>query len=414
MDGLIDTIRQLRAVPHAAWRTQVRRVAVILTSSRSGSTLFKAVLARHPGIASLDGEAEPLLALSGNGFGYDPACGSDAIASLHNADTLADEIFDSLTVPEGGIAPLPELRARWRKRLLLQFPALFAQPTAYAQMERALDEALLFSQSANPPSEQELQRAVLGAVFWREPWRRDYYDGGQGPGERRPFSEAAKIEEPPFVSPAMHARHFTEDDAASKVLLFKTPSDAYRPGFYEQLFPQAQVCYLHLVRSVAACVNGLIDGWLSPVGFHAHDMRKHGLSLAIGGYSEQCVGGERWWKFDLPPNWRSFINAPLEEVCLNQWLSCHRHIIDSGIAALPVRFESFLSDPAGVLERTCEWLGLPPMPQPPELPVTMATEAPAPGRWRKRSSQLLPLAQRAEVADMMHALGYGAAPEQWQ
>jgi hypothetical protein len=54
------------------------------------------------------------------------------------------------------------------------------------------------------------------------------------------------------------------------------------------------------------------------------------------------------------------------------------------------------------------------MPQPPELPVTMATEAPAPGRWRKRSSQLLPLAQRTEVADMMHALGYGAAPEQWQ
>jgi hypothetical protein len=59
-------------------------------------------------------------------------------------------------------------------------------------------------------------------------------------------------------------------------------------------------------------------------------------------------------------------------------------------------------------------LGLPPLAQVPELPVTMATEAPAPGRWRKRSAQLLPLAQRAEVADMMHALGYGLAPEQWQ
>ena len=231
MDGLIDTIRQLRAVPHAPWRAQVRRVAVILTSSRSGSTLFKAVLARHPGIASLDGEAEPFLALSGDGFGYDPACGSDAIVRLRNPDMLADEIFDSLTVPEGGIAPLPELKARWRKRLLLQFPALFAQPEAFSQMERALDEALLFSQADDVPGEQELQRAVLGAVFWREPWRRDYYDGGHGPGERRPFSEAAKIEEPPFVSPAMHARHFTQDDAASKVLLFKTPSDAYRYGF---------------------------------------------------------------------------------------------------------------------------------------------------------------------------------------
>jgi len=414
MDGLADTIRRLRAVPHAPWRKQVRRVAVILTSSRSGSTLFKAALARHPGIASLDGEAEPFLALSGNGFGCDPACGSDAIASLLNADTLADDIFDGMTVPDAGLAPLAELKERWRKRLLLQFPALFAQPAAYAQMERALDEALLFSQSPDAPGEAALRRAVLSAVFWREPWRLDYYDGAAGPGERRPFAEPSKIEEPPFVCPAMHARHFSEDDAANKVLLFKTPSDAYRVGLYEQLFPNAQVRYLHLARSFAAGVNGMMDGWLSPVAFHAHDMQRHGVTLAIGGYSEQCPGGQRWWKFDLPPNWGSYLNAPLEEVCLNQWLSCHRHIFDSGVAALPVHFESFLLDPAGVLAWSCEWLGLPPMPQAPELTVTMATEAPAPGRWRKRSALLLPMAQRADVAEMMHALGYGQAPEQWQ
>ncbi len=413
MEGLLDAIRRLRAVPHAPWRMKVKRVAVILTSSRSGSTLFKAALARHPGIASLDGEAEPFLALSGNGFGYDPACSSDAIASLRNADALADEIFDSLSVPHQSLAPLPELKARWRKRLLLQFPALFAEPAAHAQLERALDEALLPSQSAAAPNERQLQRAVLGAVYWREPWRLDYYDGAQGPGERRPFGEAAKIEEPPFVSPAMYARHFTESDAADKVLLFKTPSDAYRIGLYEQLFPNAQVRYLHLARSFAASVNGLMDGWLSPTGFHAHDMQRHGVTLGISGYSEQCAGGHRWWKFDLPPGWRGYVSAPLEEVCLHQWLSCHRAILDSGVAALPLRFESFLADPAGVLARACEWLGLPPLAQAPELAVTMATEAPAPGRWRKRAHQLLPLAQRPEVAGMMHALGYGQAPEQW-
>lgn len=413
MDGLLDTIRQLRAVPHAPWRAQVRRVAVILTSSRSGSTLFKTALAHHPAIASLDGEAEPFLALSGNGFGYDPECGSDAIARLRNADVLAEDIFDGLMVPAESAAPLAELKERWRKRLLLQFPAVFAQGAAYAQLERALDEALLFSRSPDAPSERELQRSVLSAVFWREPWRLDYYDGGYGPGQRRPFNEAAKIEEPPFVSPAAHARHFTEDDAAGKVLLFKTPSDAYRIGFYEQIFPNAQVRYLHLARSAAASVNGLLDGWLSPIGFHAHDMQRHGVTLGIKGYSEQCEGGHRWWKFDLPPNWRSYIAAPLEEVCLNQWLSCHRHIMDSGVAALPVRFEHFLADPGSVLARSCEWLGLPPHPHSPELAVTMATEEPAPGRWRKRSDQLLPLVQREEVADMMHALGYGRAPEQW-
>jgi len=413
MDGLLESIRQLRAVPHAPWRAQVKRVAVILTSSRSGSTLFKAALARHPDIASLDGEAEPFLALSGNGFGYDPDCSSDAVTRLRNVDALADDIFDGLRVPGERAAPMAELKERWRKRLLLQFPAWFAAPPAYAQLQRALDEALLFIRSPDAPSERELQRAVLSAVFWREPWRLDYYDGGHGPGQRRPFSEAAKIEEPPFVSPTVHARHFTEDDAAAKVLLFKTPSDAYRAGLYEQLFPNAQVRYLHLARSAAASVNGLMDGWLSPVGFHAHDMQRHGVTLGIGGYSEQCTDGHRWWKFDLPPNWRSYISAPLAEVCLNQWLSCHRHIIDSGVTALPVRFEHFLADPTGVLARSCEWLGLPPAPHSPELPVTMATEEPTPGRWRKRSDQLLPLVQRTEVEDMMHTLGYGRSPEQW-
>jgi hypothetical protein len=415
MEGLADTIRRLRAVPHAPWRMKVRRVAVILTSSRSGSTLFKAALARHPGIASLDGEAEPFLATSGNGFGYDPACGSDAIGHLRNADALADDIFDGLVVPGGAPAPLAELKSRWRKRLLLQFPALFAPPEAYARLERALDEALLPSQWPEAPEEEALQRAVLGAVFWREPWRLDYYDGVKGPGERRPFDEEAKIEEPPFVSPAMRARRFTEDDAAGKVLLFKTPSDAYRIGLYEQLFPNAQVRYLHLARNFAASVNGLMDGWLSPTGFHAHDMRRHGVALAIGGYSDVCAGGRHWWKFDLPPGWRAYTGAPLEEVCLHQWLSCHRHIADSGVAALPLHFESFLADPARVLDRACEWIGLEPLApqQGTSLPLTMATEAPAPGRWRKRAHLLLPMAQRPEVAGMMHALGYGMAPEQW-
>lgn len=413
MDALTETIRKLRAVPHAPWRAKVRRVVVILTSSRSGSTLFKASLAQHPCIASLDGEVEPFLALSGNGFGHDPTCQSDAITCLRNADTLADDIFDGLTVHTGRLAPLAELKSRWRKRMLLQFPALFASAASYAQLQRGLDEALLLSEATDGPGEQELQRAALSAVFWREAWRLDYYDGGHGPGERRPFAEAGKIEEPPFVLPAMHARQFTESDVASKVLLFKTPSDAYRVGLYEQLFPRAQVRYLHLTRNFAACVNGMMDGWLSPTGFHAHDMQRHGVTLAMDGYSEQCADGHRWWKFDLPPNWRSYTSAPLKEVCLNQWLSCHRHILDGGLTALRVHFESFLADPVGVLERVCAWLDLPPLPQPPTLRVTMATKVPAPGRWRNRSSQLLPLAQRAEVTDMMRTLGYGLAPEQW-
>jgi hypothetical protein len=415
MDSLLATINGLRAVPPAPWCSAVQRVAVILTSSRSGSTLFKEALARHPAIAALDGEMEPLLALSGNGFGYDPACSSDAIATLRNRQALADNVFDGLSVASERLAPRPELQARWSRRLLLQFPALFAEPVEYARMQRALDEALAYICSHGCElTPHTASQVVLNSVFWRERWRIDYYDGGMGPGEARPFDQQTKIEEPPFVLPSPWRRRCTEADAANKVLLFKTPSDAYRPGLYEQLFPRAEVRYLHLTRGYAACVNGLMDGWLSPTGFFAHDMARAGAQLQIGGYSDRFEFGRRWWKFDLPPNWRDFTGTPLEEVCLNQWLSCHCHILDSGAKAYRVAFEDFLAAPAATLAQVGAWLDLPPAPALDELPVTMATEAPAVNRWRKRSALLLPMAQRPAVAQLMRALDYRLEPEGWR
>ncbi|CAN7331563.1 hypothetical protein LJR289_001787 [Pseudoduganella sp. LjRoot289] len=419
MDSLLASVNALRAVPHAPWRAKVRRVAVILTSSRSGSTLFKAALAAHPDILSLDGEAEPLLALSGDGFGANPACASDEISRLANPDVLADNIFDGLTIASPHMAPLAELQARWSRRLLLQFPALFGSRQEYARLQQLLADAFshAFEHDKQVP-EQALAHAVLETVFRQARWRLDYYDGVPGPGEGRPFEEAAKIEEPPFVLPGLRRRRCTEADVAGKVLLFKTPSDAYRPGLYQQLFPHADVRHIHLTRGYAQSVNGLMDGWLSPTGFFAHDMARSGVQLAIAGYSDLRTFGQRWWKFDLPPNWRQFAASSLEEVCLNQWLSCHRHILDSGVQAQRIAFEDFLADPAATLARACGWLDLPALPASAAamgaLPVTMATEAPAPGRWRKRSELLQPLGLRPEVARTMHELGYQSGPEAWQ
>ena len=96
-----------------------------------------------------------------------------------------------------------------------------------------------------------------------------------------------------------------------------------------------------------------------------------------------------------------------------------RQILDSGVAAHRVAFEDFLADPVATLARVCGWLDLQPMPpssplQPGrELPVTMATEAPEPGRWRKRRMLLEPLAALPDVADTMRELGYRAEPEAW-
>lgn len=411
-EELLQQVNALRAVPHVPWRDAVRRVAVILTCSRSGSTLLKSVLTEHPDIAALDGEAEPYLALSGNGFGFNSD--SDAVGGIARIEQLGDDIRDGLSVPATEMPAHAEMRGRWQRRLLLQFPLLFTQPDQQRRLLQALDEMLDWARRhGRSLSESEMQKTILSAVYRQELWRLDYYDGKLGAGVAPPFDGAGKIEEPPFVLPGLFRRPFRVEDAASKLLLFKTPSDAYRPGFYEQLFPQAEIRYLHLTRGYAQTVNGLMDGWLSHYGFFAHDLARHG-GLAIGGYSERLPFGESWWKFDLPPNWREFTRASLEQVCLNQWLSCQRSILERGVPALRVAFEDFVAAPEAEMARICGWLGLERLPPVAALPVTMATEAPAAERWHKRRESMLALGQRGDVAETMEALGYRMDPKGWQ
>lgn len=411
MTDLIHAVNRIRNVSHSEMGILVKRVLVILGSPRSGSSLVKDVLAAHPQIASLDGEIEPFLALTGNGFGYNSD--SDAIRMLSNKNALADNIFDDLTVPSEKFPPLNQLKKRWEKRILLQFPSLFSDTAEHCRLIGALDEALAEVCACRIHDEHELQARILSKVFQKTPWRISYYDGKLKARAGNWFDESAKLEEPPFVAPRQYRRSFVADDAENKILLFKTPPDAYRIGMYEQLFPNADIKYIHLSRGYAQSVNGLMDGWLSPVGFFSHDLKQAGLRLAIRGYSDRVEFGSKWWKFDLPPNWREFTAANLEDVCLNQWLSTHQTILASGVRALRISFEDFLVNPAVVTQKITRHLDLQEMAARTALPVTMATEAPKLRRWRKRSELLLAMGRRQEVRAMMETLEYKMDPETW-
>lgn len=410
MDALIHAVNALRNVPRSDRGALVRRVVVLLSSPRSGSSLVKSVLACHPDIASMDGEIEPFLALTGNGFGYNSD--SDAIGVVSNGTALVDNILDDVTVPADTLPPPEDIRWRWEKRLLLQFPCLFSRPAAHDRLLRSLDEALADAAVRPDRNERNLQARMLATVFRDDPWRMHYYDGYVGSDPSVVFNEPAKIEEPPFVLPGIFRRPLTADELATKTLLFKTPPDTYRIGLYERLFPNAEVEYVHLTRGFAQSVNGLMDGWLSPVGFFSHDVGRVGCALDIRGYSDRVGFGRQWWKFDLPPNWPSFAAADLEAVCLNQWLSAHEAVLRSGVPAMRVGFEEFMSQPSATARRITERLGLPPLELPPSLPVVMAIEAPQARRWRKRS-HLLALGERRDVRAMMFELGYTMDPQSW-
>ncbi|HTD02483.1 sulfotransferase, partial [Undibacterium sp.] len=277
MSDLIHTVNVIRNVSRTEMSSLVKRVVVILGSPRSGSSLLKCVLASHPDIASLDGEIEPFLTLTRNGFGYNSD--SDAIGALVNKNDLADNIFDDLSVPAAEFPPLAQLKKKWEKRVLLQFPGLFSGAAEHRRLLHSLDDALVDANARQIHGEGELQAFILSKLFNDEPWRMNYYDGKRASGASNIFDEILKIEEPPFVLPRHYRRQFDENDAENKTLLFKTPPDAYRIGMYEQLFPNADIQYLHLTRGYAQTVNGLMDGWLSPVGFFSHDLRRAGVSL---------------------------------------------------------------------------------------------------------------------------------------
>lgn len=411
MLNLIKQINALRNVPHSALNLLVKKVVVILTSPRSGSSVVKSVLSSHPEIATLDGEIEPFLVLTKNGYGFNSD--SDALKYCSNSAALANQLVDQLTVPSEKLPSPVWIKEQWKKRLLLHFPKLFSEKKGFQHLLQALDEALLEVRSQGLVDEKRIQGLMLEKVLQQEPWRMNYYDGYGGTSAPRPFDAPFKIEEPPFVLPRLYRRSITAEDTEQKWFLFKSPPDVYRMGMYEQLFPNARLQYIHLTRGFAQTVNGLMDGWLSPIGFFSHDLRKSGVELNIRGYSDSVTFGKDWWKFDLFPHWKQFVDAELSEVCFEQWNAAHRSILGNQIPMLRIAFEQFLSDPIATVNQITDALGLDNMHMTSTVPVVMATETPRLRRWKKRERLMLTMAKQKTVHTMMKRLGYSMDPETW-
>jgi hypothetical protein len=203
-----------------------------------------------------------------------------------------------------------------------------------------------------------------------------HYDGCRV--ERRLLFSEMSWEMPPYVVPSLR-RH-----PPSNTLLLKAPYNVYRKNLIRKAFPAAEVSHVILTRNPAATINGLIDGWEAPWGFHKH--------LLPSG----------WWKFDLPPGWRRYTESSIPEKAWLQWHSSAEALL--GWSGYWVRFEDLVSDPATVIGRLSDDLGI----QIPLLggviPLVMATETPRPGRWKDRADTILPLLKGS--SSLCSDLGY--------
>jgi hypothetical protein len=230
------------------------------------------------------------------------------------------------------------------------------------------------------------------------------------------------LEVPPYLA-LLPWRLPTRDDLATRPLVIKTTTNAFRLAGLRQLFQNAKFRILHLTRNAASVINGLYDAWRYH-GFYYHWVPE---TLNIQGYSDVFPEwGDHWWKFDSPPGWQAHVDEPLEDVCAFQWNASHCAILDflsenPEVDALQVRFEDVVASPEKrqeTFDQVFRWLGV-------EMDYDMqrvakeglrpvfATRPPRKARWRDRFHLLKPLTDHPEIADTMERLGYEPDHDSW-
>lgn len=231
-----------------------------------------------------------------------------------------------------------------------------------------------------------------------EVWEADFHPALRGWESNALTAEDARGPEGERIK-----RSFLLVTGGRKRLIDKTPRNALRVGFIDELFPDAR--YVYLVRDGRDNINSLINAWRTP-RYRTYRLpephRIPGVDPA-------------WWKFTLYPGWRADIEGPVEVVCAQQWRwsydSAGAALLDVGERVTTVRYEDLAADPVSATRAVCAFLEVPfeePVAQKAgearSKPVNVVTP-PEAGKWRRENPQeierILPL-----IAPTMERLGY--------
>lgn len=374
-----------------------RKILVILSAPRSGSSLLYWALSRVPGLRCLSGELTPFYRISGavpltdvhDGHHTGNATPGGAIEALRR-EVLLEALAGS------GTDNLNHAAALFALRLQLQWPGLEID----LNLETALARTFL---------EGALGQSSLGTLTWhkyletlshRLPISTRYYDGQSGPQDildLAPPCDDFVVEEPPFVLPRLGKS--LGSDPAKEWLVVKTSTDTSRVEWLPQIFGDSEIRYLFLTRNPAASINGLVDGWHHPGGFFSDNVA-HLIAggLDIGGYSDRGYWGRNWWKFDRPKGWEALRGADILSVAAFQWAATNENAANAlsrlSLRHLQVTFEDMMASTTGLREtvgKVANWLGVHPdlSKFPDTVPAVQATSVPARSRWKKRETAIL-------------------------
>ena len=239
-----------------------------------------------------------------------------------------------------------------------------------------------------------------------------FWNALYGPLNNDWASEAAAAEHASPEHRDAAFRYFYQRLGAGPVL-DKTCINTMRVGYLHRLFPKARFVFIH--RDGRDNVSSMMDGWRlgrTDGGFGLTQF--HGAApvpVAING------GEFKEWHFFLPPGWRDYNRAGLDEVCAFQWVSANRLALDARAQVpkaqwIEVRYEDIFDRPVEMFGAVFDRLGLAFDAAMRERcaslfkrPTSIVRGLPSKQKWKdnnpKAVERVLPL-----IAPMMTRLGY--------
>jgi hypothetical protein len=125
-------------------------------------------------------------------------------------------------------------------------------------------------------------------------------------------------------------------------LLEKTPKNALRVSLLNAIFPDALFIYLY--RNPRENISSMMDAWES------------GRFVTY----RSLPGRNTSWSLLLPPGWRDYNNAPLEEIAAFQWKSANMMILQELMKLdrnrwMAISYGQQIRQPVESIQRVCEF-----------------------------------------------------------
>ncbi len=237
----------------------------------------------------------------------------------------------------------------------------------------------------------------------------EFWDSLWGPKHNGWESEAAAEVDarPEHRDAAM--RHFYQRIRLGRIL-DKTCINVMRLPYLYRLFPQASFIYIQ--RDGRDNISSMMDGW--------HHGGHFGLSQFFGPLPEEVAindGEFRDWSFFLPPGWRDYNHASLEEVCAFQWISANRLALDAKRMIpeeqwIQLRYEDIFTRPVEMFEQAFAQLDIPFEDTVREHcaslashPTSIVNGMPKQQKWKSQNPDTIPRILD-KITPMMLELGY--------